>query len=512
MARLTGPDESYRLVYLPGSGASGAGLIGRLYADAAGTTPADLLDLNGNPVPVVGGAAQRTIDAYSKWPRVQYPDGVDTIYGSVNGGPIVPLLADVDGRIDALAAAIGGQVDTSGLAPLASPAFTGTPTAPTAAGGTSTTQLATTAFAVGEVAAEATARANADTSLSSSITAEATTRANADSALSTSIAAKPELSGATPTAVTAGASGAAGTSGAASHADHAHATPSTWAPAAHASSHAPAGTDPLSGLTSGNFAAGSVDGVAATASLRTLGTGAQQAAAGNDSRITGAVQVSTIDAKGDLLVGTADNTLARVAVGANGYTLIGSSGQTPGVDWGLPARPLASGYYRMTLGGASANVTANLGVERIQPIELPPGTSLVQAAISVVTAGPAGTVMRLGVRAENTSSGPGVNSLLADWGTVVADATGVKTLAISFTVPTGVKRVWLSATAQVATGPVIFGRGPAGSPTDVNTASNAFIAGIGACPFQTGVTGALPADFVLGGYSSGFIAVAVQAA
>jgi microcystin-dependent protein len=37
-------------------------------------------------------------------------------------------------------------VQGSGIAPLTSPAFTGVPTAPTAAGGTSTTQLATTAF------------------------------------------------------------------------------------------------------------------------------------------------------------------------------------------------------------------------------------------------------------------------------------------------------------------------------------------------------------------------------
>jgi microcystin-dependent protein len=37
-------------------------------------------------------------------------------------------------------------VQGSGVAPLTSPAFTGTPTAPTAAGGTNTTQLATTAF------------------------------------------------------------------------------------------------------------------------------------------------------------------------------------------------------------------------------------------------------------------------------------------------------------------------------------------------------------------------------
>lgn len=121
MARALGPDEAYRLVYFPGSGATGAGLIGRLYLDAEGTIAPDLLDLDGNPVPVVSGAAQRTIDAYSKWPRIQYPSGVDTIYGSVNGGPIVPLVADLDSRIDTLAPLqpsgdITGVTDTAAIA------------------------------------------------------------------------------------------------------------------------------------------------------------------------------------------------------------------------------------------------------------------------------------------------------------------------------------------------------------------------------------------------------------
>lgn len=102
MLRMLGPDESYRLVYLTDGTARAQGLTGRLYADQAGTVPADLLDGDGNPVPAVAGAAQVTIDLYSKWPRVQYPAGVDTIYGSVSNGPIVPLLADMDSRVDAL--------------------------------------------------------------------------------------------------------------------------------------------------------------------------------------------------------------------------------------------------------------------------------------------------------------------------------------------------------------------------------------------------------------------------
>ena len=53
---------------------------------------------------------------------------------------------------DANAAA---QLTTLGAAPLASPTFTGTPAAPTAASGTNTTQLATTAFVTDAVAKQA---------------------------------------------------------------------------------------------------------------------------------------------------------------------------------------------------------------------------------------------------------------------------------------------------------------------------------------------------------------------
>lgn len=41
-----------------------------------------------------------------------------------------------------------------------------------------------------------------------------------------------------------------------------------------------------------------------------------------------------VDAKGDILAGTADNVLARVPVGANGNALIADSTVAPGVKWG----------------------------------------------------------------------------------------------------------------------------------------------------------------------------------
>jgi hypothetical protein len=47
----------------------------------------------------------------------------------------------------------------------------------------------------------------------------------------------------------------------------------------------------------------------------------------------GAILASLIDAKGDLIVGSADNTAARLAVGTNAYKLVADSGQTVGVKW-----------------------------------------------------------------------------------------------------------------------------------------------------------------------------------
>jgi hypothetical protein len=43
------------------------------------------------------------------------------------------------------------------------------------------------------------------------------------------------------------------------------------------------------------------------------------------------------DAKGDLLVGTADNAISRVAVGTNGHVLTADSAETGGVKWAAPA-------------------------------------------------------------------------------------------------------------------------------------------------------------------------------
>jgi hypothetical protein len=49
--------------------------------------------------------------------------------------------------------------------------------------------------------------------------------------------------------------------------------------------------------------------------------------------LTNAILKSLIDAKGDLIVGTADNTPARLAVGTDGQVLSADSTQSAGVRW-----------------------------------------------------------------------------------------------------------------------------------------------------------------------------------
>lgn len=74
-----------------------------------------------------------------------------------------------------------------------------------------------------------------------------------------------------------------------------------------------------------------------------------------------AVQKSTIDAKGDLLVGTADNTITRLAVGSNNYVLTADSAEASGIKWAAAA---AGGGLTLintggtTLSGASTSVTS----------------------------------------------------------------------------------------------------------------------------------------------------------
>ena len=80
------------------------------------------------------------------------------------------------------------------------------------------------------------------------------------------------------------------------------------------------------------------------------------------------VEESLFDAKGDLLVGSADNTPAKLSVGTNGYILTANTSAATGIEWA--AAP--AGYSPPTLGstqiGSGATVTTISGLTLSSPI------------------------------------------------------------------------------------------------------------------------------------------------
>ena len=137
--------------------------------------------------------------------------GTNEIGGLAVTNAKIADLTITDAKISASAAIAQSKVadlttDLAAKAPLASPALTGTPTAPTAAANTNTTQVATTAFAKAEAdAAEQAAKDYADT-LTTSDVAEGTAQYFTDARAKSSAASL--LTGATLTNITITGTGA----------------------------------------------------------------------------------------------------------------------------------------------------------------------------------------------------------------------------------------------------------------------------------------------------------------
>lgn len=155
-----------------------------------------------------------------------------------------------------------------------------------------------------------------------------------------------------------------------------------------------------------------------------------------------------VDAKGDLIVATANDTPARLAVGAtNGHVLTVDSAEATGLKWaagggggGEPSPFVvdvgtwhASPYY------SSAGTTGNLVILNrayATPFYAPVSRELKEIALEVLTGGQSGNVIRLGVFGIDADARLGT---LIGQGTVAVDTLGVKVLTFgtALTIPAG---------------------------------------------------------------------------
>tara|TARA_R110000824_G_scaffold229952_5_gene417567 strand:+ start:1602 stop:2432 length:831 start_codon:yes stop_codon:yes gene_type:complete len=79
-----------------------------------------------------------------------------------------------------------------------------------------------------------------------------------------------------------------------------------------------------------------------------------------------AIASTLVDAKGDLLAASADNTVARLAVGSNTYVLTADSSTATGLVWSAPTTGDVTGVTAGTNisgGGTSGTVTVNLAID-----------------------------------------------------------------------------------------------------------------------------------------------------
>jgi hypothetical protein len=101
--------------------------------------------------------------------------------------------------------------------------------------------------------------------------------------------------------------------------------------------------------------------------------------------------ISTVNAKGDLLAGTADNTVDRLAIGSDGESLVADSAATTGLRYSATpsaSNPILNSAYQVAQRGTSftiASSTATYTLDRWQAYRTATGMTVTQQSTSDTT-------------------------------------------------------------------------------------------------------------------------------
>lgn len=237
------------------------------------------------------------------------------------------------------------------------------------------------------------------------------------------------------------------------------------------------------------------------------------------TRVDATVPKSLVDAKGDLLVGTADNTVGRLAVGSDGQIPYADSGEATGIRWDdapsgggsvalftVPTPVYAAiGAYQPSIPVRGTNTYGTGGSDTSRRLAYPfiPSSDFTadQIGIEVTTAGAAGSVERLAIYGANAAENyPG--SLIAEAASLAdCTSTGYKMLTLTGGVEfTKGVLYWIAWGGEVAACTLRV-YGTMELPKYPDTQARVFSATFNTCALLSG-TGAFPGSWGTGGWAN----------
>jgi hypothetical protein len=162
------------------------------------------------------------------------------------------------------------------------------------------------------------------------------------------------------------------------------------------------------------------------------------------------ITAGVVDAKGDLIVGSADDAVTRLAAGTNGYILTANSSATNGIEW---AAPQAVGVFESSISFEGATANDNETTLQVTDPTADRTITLPDATGQVVLRDTTDTLTNKSI----ALSGNTVTGSIADFNTALTDAdfatlSGTETLANKTLTSPTVSGLYLSDSSIVFEG------------------------------------------------------------